>query len=122
VHVPNISTGHDQVVYRATSGGANFASITEPAYDADANAFVWARKNLGSGTGNRIVRYELTGSRLGYAPGSPRYNSISWAGPQLGAATSSSLDGGDSPGACDDAGIHYCYVTVTGPLSFARNP
>jgi len=122
VHVRNISTGHDQAVYRATSGGANFAGVTRPTYDADANAFVWARKNLGSGTGNRIVRYTLPGSKLGYAAGAPRYNSTAWAGPQLGAATSSSLDGGDGVNSCDDAGVHYCQVTVTGPLSFALDP
>ena len=122
VHVRNISTGHDQAIYRATSGGANFAGVTRPTYDADTNAFVWARKNLGSGTGNRIVRYTLPGSKLSYAQGSPRYNSTSWAGAQLGAATASSLDAGDSPGACDDAGVHYCYVTVTGPLSFTLRP
>jgi hypothetical protein len=122
VHVRNIRTGHDQVVYRATSGGANFAGVTRPGYGAEFNGFVWARTNLGSGTGNRFVRYQLTGSKLSYAQGSPRYNSTSWAGPQLGAATASSLDGGDSPGACDDAGVHYCYVTVTGPLPFTLRP
>jgi hypothetical protein len=122
VHVRNIRTGHDQVVYRATSGGANFANVTKPAYGSEFNGFVWGRTNLGSSTGNRIVRYQLTGSKLSYAQGSPRYNSSSWAGPQLGAATSSSLDGSDSPGACDDAGVHYCYVTVTGPLSFTLKP
>jgi hypothetical protein len=122
VHVRNIATGHDQAIYRATSGGANFASVTRPTYDAGANAFVWARKNLGSGTGNRIVRYTLPGSKFSYAPGSPRYNATAWAGPQLGAATSSSLDGGDGANSCDDAGVHYCFVTVTGPLSFTLKP
>jgi hypothetical protein len=122
VHVRNISTGHDQAVYRATSGGANFAGVTRPTYDADTNAFVWALKNLGSGTGNRIVRYTLPGSKLSYAAGSPRYNSTAWAGPQLGAATSSSLDGGDGVNSCDDAGVHYCQVTLTGALSFTLEP
>ena len=122
VHVRNIATGHDQAIYRATSGGANFASVTRPTYDADTNAFVWARKNLGSGTGNRIVRYTLPGSKFSYAPGSPRYNATAWAGPQLGAATSSSLDGGDGANSCDDAGVHYCFVTVTGALSFTLKP
>jgi hypothetical protein len=122
VHVRNLRTGRDQVVYRATSGGANFASVTKPAYDGDSNAFVWARTNLGSGTGNRIVRYTLPGSRLSYAQGSSGYNSTAWAGPQLGAATSSSLAGADGPGACEDAGVNYCRVTVTGPLSFTLRP
>jgi len=122
VHVRNISTGHDQVVYRATSGGANFAGVTKPAYDADLNGFMWARTNLGSGTGNRFVRYQLPGSKLTYAQGPPRYNSTAWAGKQLGAATSSSLDGSESPGACQDAGVNYCQVTLTGPLSFTLKP
>ena len=103
-------------------GGANFAGVTKPAYSADFNGFLWARTNLGSGTGNRLVRYQLTGSKLSYAQGSPRYNSTSWASPQLGAATASSLDGSDSPGACEDAGVKYCQVTLTGPLSFTLRP
>ena len=86
------------------------------------DGFLWARTNLGSGTGNRLVRYELTGSKLSYAQGSPRYNATSWASPQLGAATASSLDASDSPGACEDAGVNYCQVTLTGPLSFTLRP
>jgi hypothetical protein len=122
VHVRNISTGRDGVVYRATSGGLNAAGITKPAYDSELNGFMWARTNLGSGTGNRFVRYKLRGSKLTYAQGSPRYNSTSWAGQALGAATASSIDGGESAGACQDAGVNYCQVTVTGPLSFTLNP
>jgi hypothetical protein len=122
VHVRNISTGHDQVVYTAPSGGANFASVTRPTYDFERNAFVWARKNLGSGTGNRLVRYMLRGSKLAYAQGSPRYTSTAWANDALGAATSSALDGGDGRSSCDDAGVHYCRVAVTGPLSFTLAP
>jgi hypothetical protein len=122
VHIRNLRTGRDAVVYHATSGALNAAGITKPAYDLERNAFVWARTNIGSNTGNRFVRYTLRGSKLTYAQGSPRYNSTSWAGDQLGAATSSSLDATDSPGACDDAGVHYCFVTVTGPLSFTLGP
>jgi hypothetical protein len=122
VHVRNISSGHDQVVYRATSGGANFAGVTRPTYDSQLNGFMWARKNIGSNTGNRLVRYQLPGSKLTFAQGSPRYNSTAWAGDQLGAATSSSLDGGDGRNSCDDAGVHYCFVTDTGPLSFTLKP
>ena len=118
----NLSTGHDQVVYRAFSGGANDADVTRPTFDADTTAFVWARTNLGSGAGNRIVRYTLPGSKLTYAQGSPRYNTSAWAGTQLGAATSSSLDGGDGVNSCNDAGVHFCEVTVTGPLSFTLRP
>jgi hypothetical protein len=122
VHIRNLTTGRDAVVYHATSGALNAAGITKPAFDLERNAFMWARTNIGSNTGNRFVRYTLRGSKLNYAQGSPRYNSTSWAGDQLGAATSSSLDATDSPGACDDAGVHYCFVTITGPLSFTLGP
>jgi hypothetical protein len=122
VHIRNLSTGRDQVVYRASSGALNAAGVTKPAYDAPRNAFMWARTNIGSNTGNRFVRYTLRGSKLTYAQGSPRYNSTSWAGDQLGAATASSLDATDSVGACDDAGVHYCFVALTGPLSFTLGP
>jgi hypothetical protein len=74
--------------------------------------------------------YRLVKSVNGAAPttklSSPtlaeRDPATSWGGDQLGAATSSSLDATDSPGACDDAGVHYCFVTVTGPLSFTLSP
>jgi hypothetical protein len=122
VHVRNIRTGRDQVVYRATSGGANSAGVTKPAYGGDFNGFLWARTNLGSGTGNRLVRYELRSSRLSYAQGSSRWSSTAWAGPQLGAAAASTIDGSESPGACEDAGINYCQVTLTGPLPFDLRP
>jgi hypothetical protein len=122
VHIRNLGTGRDQVVYRATSGGANAANVTKPTYDFDRNAFMWARTNLGSGTGNRLVRYQLRGSRLTYAQGSPRYNSTAWANDRLGAATSSSLDGGDSSGACQDGDVNYCKVAITGPVAFDLAP
>jgi hypothetical protein len=122
VHVRNISTGHDQIVYTASSGGANSASVTRPTYDDALNGFMWARTNIGSNTGNRFVRYQLSGSKLTYAQGSPRYNSTAWAGDQLGAATSSTINAEDVPNSCNDAGVQYCQVTVTGPLSFNLNP
>ena len=121
VHVRNIATGHDQVVYRATSGGANFAQVTKAAFAE--NAFFWARTNNGSGAGNRIVRYQLRGSRLSYGAGSSRYDSLGWAGGDLGAAVSTDIGGGATEnGACEDAGRSYCSVSLTGPVSFTLRP
>lgn len=122
VRVRNLRTRADRRVHRARSGGANAAGVTRPAYAPSPDRFVWARTNLGSQTGNRLVRYTLRGSRLAYAQGSPRYNSTSWAGERLGAATASSLDGGETQGACADAGVNYCMVAVTGPLRFTLGP
>jgi hypothetical protein len=43
VHVRNIRTGHDNAVYRASSGGANTSVVTKPSFTDDLKAFVWAR-------------------------------------------------------------------------------
>ncbi len=121
VRVRNIRTGADRRVYRAASGGANVADVTRPTYVATPAGFVWARTNLGSGRGNRLVRYTLRGSRLDYAQGSPFHTSTAWAGARLGAATSGSLPG-SGPGACADAGTNYCVVGLTGPPRFGLRP
>jgi hypothetical protein len=121
VHNRNIRTGADRMVYRAKSGGANAADVTRPTFAASPQAFVWARTNIGSGAGNRIVRYTLSGSTLRYAQGSPFYNSTAWAGDALGVATASSLDNGESRGACTDT-RNYCVVALTGPLQFGVTP
>jgi hypothetical protein len=122
VHLRNLRTNADRVVYKATSGGANFANVTRPAYIAAPEAFVWARTNLGSGRGNRLVRYTLRGSTLDYGPATVRYNSTSWAGGTLGAVFATSLTGEETPGACTDNQINYCHVGISGPLSFDLQP
>ncbi|MEA2195126.1 MAG: hypothetical protein QOG42_1560 [Solirubrobacteraceae bacterium] len=118
VRVRNLRTGADRQVYRAVSGGANYANVTRPAYVASPQGFMWARTNLGSGTGNRFVRYALRGSRLTYAQGSPIITSTAWAGNLLGAATASAL----ADTACDDGGVHYCDVQLSGALDFNLRP
>lgn len=122
VHVRNIATGRDRVVSRASSGAMSMANITRPTLEPDLGGFVWARTNVGSGTGNRLVRYRLRGSKLSYGQGSPRWSSTAWAGPELGAATASTLAGGETPNACEDAGVRYCKVALTGPVSFTLRP
>jgi hypothetical protein len=119
VRIRNLKTGADRQVYRAVSGGANDANITRPTYVASPQGFVWVRTNNGSGTGNRFVRYTLAGSKLAYAQGSSVFSvSSAWAGNLLGAATSTALGGT----ACDDAGVHYCQVGLSGPLRFDAKP
>lgn len=122
VHIRNLRTGSDRVVYHATSGGANDAGVTRPTYGDDFDGFLWARTNQGSGRGNRLVRYRLATGRLSYAQGSPRYASTAWAGAQLGAATFSTLEGGLEGDVCQDGQDQYCQVALTGPLSFALKP
>lgn len=118
VHVRNLRTGADRSVYRAASGGANFANVTKPVYAAEPQGFLWARTNMGSGRGNRLVRYTLADSKLAVTAGSAHYNTMAWASEALGAVTSGSLDGSESQGACTDAGTSYCNVVLSGALQF----
>jgi hypothetical protein len=83
--------------------------------------FAWARVNLGSGAGNRIVRYVLRTGRLSYAPGSPRFASTAWAGGELGLAFSTALDATRNT-TCEDGSDTYCSVGLTGPLTFSAQP
>jgi hypothetical protein len=115
----NLKTGADRQIYRAVSGGANYANTTRPTYVVSPQGFMWVRTNQGSGTGNRFVRYTLRGSKLAYARGSsPLSISSAWAGNLLGAATSTAL----ADTACSDAGVQYCQVGLSGPLQFGATP
>ena len=111
----NLKTGADRQIYRAVSGGANYANTTRPTYVASPQGFMWVRTNQGSGVGNRFIQYTLRGSKLTYARGSsPLTVSSAWAGNLLGAATSTAL----ADTACSDAGVQYCQVALSGPLQF----
>jgi len=128
LRIRNLATEADKPVYRARSGGANAANITRPSYIAAPAGFVFARTNMGSQAGNRLVRYTLRGSKLAYDRGSASYISTAWAGAQLGAVTTSVIGGSESidstsPGACvDDTGRNYCTVELSGPLTFGLQP
>jgi hypothetical protein len=122
VHVRTLRAGGgDRLVYRSRSGGANAASIAGLSLSDTAASFLWARTNLGSGAGNRIVRYSISSGRLAYALGSSRYQSSAWASQALGMAvvvdpssTGTCSNNVDAPGACT--------VALTGPLRFDATP
>lgn len=123
VHVQYFARPTDRIVYRARSGGANAALVTRPTFMTKPQAFLWARTNVGSGAGNRLVRYPVGDSKLTYAAGSPRYNTTAWAGAALGAVTGGTLDPSDpSQGSCADGGVQFCNVALTGPLQFNLKP
>jgi len=83
---------------------------------------MWARTNVGSPEGNRLIRHTLRDAKLAAAPGSGRYLSTAWAGKALGAVTSSSLAGSETPGACTDGPTNHCAVVLSGPLQFGLEP
>ena len=122
VHIRNVATSRDHVVYLAGSGGASWSVVTKPSFTSDGSAFVWARSRIGA-AGSRIVKYSLDTSTLSYAQGSPLYGSVSWVDDKLGALVSTSIAAGSSGAKeCDDAGVRYCNVQYTGPLSFNLKP
>jgi hypothetical protein len=86
VHLRTLRGGVVSNVYRAVSGGANFANVTNLTLEAgNRHVFLWARTNTGSGAGNRIVRYAAAGGgHFTYAIGSSFYRSIGSAGGTLG--------------------------------------
>jgi hypothetical protein len=127
LRIRNLATGADKQVYRARSGGANSANITRPSYIAEPEGFLFARTNMGSGGGNRLIRYTLRGAKLDYDRGSPFYISTAWVDAQLGAVTTDVVGGSESidstsPGACTDTGRTYCTVQLSGPLTFGLQP
>jgi hypothetical protein len=125
VHVRTARAGgSDRRVYRATSGGANFANVTGPSLSDTASSFMWARTNQGSGTGNRLIRYGINTGRLSYAVGSSRWTSTAWASQSLGAAVMVDASG---TGTCfgnvnDPPQATRCSVQLTGHLSFTAGP
>jgi hypothetical protein len=115
VHIRNIATGADRMVYRAGGGGASFTTVTKPAF-AD-SSFLWAVARKGA-AGSRIVKYTLRTGKLSYAQGTPRHASMAWAGGALGAIVSDN-DAGDPYAGTADCG---CGVAYTGPLTFNLKP
>jgi hypothetical protein len=110
-------SGRSRVVYTARSGGANFAAIVGPSFDVSGKHLYWARRNLGSASGNRYIRLTLASGRLAYAPGTGRLYSTSWIN---GADGFASVVAGrdDDPSAPGSPTT----LTMTGRLSFAATP
>jgi hypothetical protein len=117
----NLRTGTVRNVYRAASGGANAANITRPAATDSLRGFVFVRTNQGSGTGNRIIRLDLSGD-LTMAQGTGREIASSWASNALGAVV---VIDRSATGTCFGNILEMpeqaaCDVRLTGPLAFLR--
>ncbi len=117
VHIRNVATGKDQIVYEAGGGGATFTTVTKPAFTADESGVLWAVARKGA-SGSRIVKYTLRTSKLSYAQGSPSYASMAWVSDALGAILSSNSAGDPNAGTTDCG----CGIQYSGPLSFNLKP
>ena len=121
VQLRALRTGRVRTAYTATSGGANAANVTQPAATDSQRAFVFARTNSGSGTGNRIIRLDLSGD-ITMAQGTGREISSSWVSNELGAVVGIDRSG---TGTCFGFQVEVpeqtaCSVQLTGRLGFRR--
>jgi hypothetical protein len=120
VHIHNIATAKDQIVYEAGGGGASFTTVTKPAFTADESGVLWAVARKGA-PGSRIVKYTLRTSKLSYAQGSPSYASMALVSDALGAIISTN-SAGDPNAGTTDCNADGCSIHYTGPLSFNLKP
>jgi hypothetical protein len=109
--------GRPRAIYEARSGGANSADIVGPAFDAAGTHLFWARRNIGSGSGNRFIRHSFATRRTAYAIGTDKVYSVSYIDQATGFATA-------EIGADDDASAPGGPVTVgtTGAVAFNARP
>ncbi len=121
VQLRSLRTGRVRTAYTATSGGANAANVTQPAATDSQRAFVFVRTNSASGTGNRILRLDLSGD-MTMAQGTGRETSSSWVSNALGAVVGIDRSG---TGSCFGFQAEVpeqtaCSVQLTGRLAFRR--
>jgi hypothetical protein len=60
------------------SGGANFGQLVTPSVEG--RSLYFARTNEGSGTGNKLFRYDLRTRKLFSARGTSHAKSVTWRG------------------------------------------
>lgn len=106
-------SGKPKAIYDARSGGANAADIVGPTFDASGKHLFWARRNLGSGSGNRYIRYTFASGKTAYALGSDQNYSVSYIDPAGGFAVAR-IAGDDDASAPGGPVI----IDTTGALKF----
>lgn len=110
-------SGTPKAIYQARSGGANSADIVGPTFDASGKHLFWARRNIGSGSGNRYVRYTISNGKTAYAIGSDQNYSVSYVDPASGFAVAK-IAGDDDASAPGGPVI----LDTTGALKFDAKP
>ena len=110
-------SGQPKAIYDARSGGANTADIVGPTFDASGKHLFWARRNIGSGSGNRYVRYTFASHKTTYAVGSDENYSVSYVDAASGFAVAR-IAGDDDASAPGGPVI----IDTTGALTFDARP
>jgi hypothetical protein len=110
-------SGKPKAIYDARSGGANTADIVGPTFDASGKQLLWARRNLGSGSGNRYVRYSFATHKTAYALGSDQNYSVSYINDASGFAVAR-IPGDDDASRPGGPVI----IDTTGALKFDARP
>ncbi len=117
LRVQTLSGRSSKAIYDARSGGANTADIVGPTFDASGKHLFWARRNLGSGSGNRYVRFTFASGKTTYAIGSDQNYSVSYADPASGFAVAR-IPGDDDASRPGGPVI----IDTTGALKFDARP
>jgi hypothetical protein len=110
-------SGQPKAIYEARSGGANTADIVGPTFDASGKHLFWARRNIGSGSGNRYVRYAFASHKTTYATGSDQNYSVSYVDATSGFAVAR-IAGDDDASAPGGPVI----IDTSGALAFDARP
>jgi hypothetical protein len=110
-------SGQPKAIYDARSGGANAADIVGPTFDASGKHLFWARRNIGSGSGNRYVRYTFASHKTAFAVGSDQNYSVSYVDAVSGFAVAR-IAGDDDASAPGGPVI----LDTTGALTFNARP
>ena len=110
-------TGKPKAIYDARSGGANTADIVGPTFDASGKHLFWARRNLGSGSGNRYIRYTFASGKTAYALGTDQAHSVSYVDASSGFAIAR-IAGDDDASAPGGPVV----IDTTGALKFDARP
>jgi hypothetical protein len=112
-------TGKPKRIYEARSGGANTADILGPTFDATGKHLLFARRNLGSGTGNRYVRYTFASGKTAYAIGSDQNHSVSYSDETNGFAVARIANPNDDDVTAPGGPV---VIETTGALRFNAKP
>lgn len=117
MHVRNLRDGKDRTVKVVASGQLSFAALTGASFSHTGRALYFASTAVGSGTGNRYLRWSAT-QGLRETRGTSQAIDTAWAGGSLGmlVVRNPGPDGTCSP----DSTQGTCDLIATGPLTFTR--
>ncbi|MCP9491244.1 MAG: hypothetical protein MSC31_15410 [Solirubrobacteraceae bacterium MAG38_C4-C5] len=117
MHVRNLRDGKDRTVKVVANGQLSFAALTGASFSHTGRALYFASTAVGSGTGNRYLRWSAT-QGLSETRGTSQAIDTAWSGGSLGLLV---VRNPGPDGTCSrDSTKGTCDLIATGPLRFTR--